>query len=334
MQNITESEFQREVEALKAHRRTSVNRPLLDPDLPETAAAHGGGRELLGSDDSGHGSSSSTSASRALRKGINLNDEGPLPRGPDQSKAAGAGRAPFTARRRGADAIAQRQLSASGRSNDGSSNSASAAAATSNSNDDTPLSRPLDPSHLFWVPASMHPEISPSDFRRFLHDHTSRAVKEQQEQEERALSLDTTSSSGSSIISSSSQTSPTSLGSITLSATPSSPLSPTSPVEALIGRSTSIARKGSILRRQYRPENDNDDEASPFAAIKGKPPMMQRAGSNRQYGGAPTLSIDDLQKLERLAEEASKSSDPTELRSVLRRTMSLNMAPSGESVEV
>lgn len=43
----------------------------------------------------------------------------------------------------------------------------------------------------------------------------------------------------------------------------------------------------------------------------------------------PTLSLDDLQKLEALAEEASLSEDPSRLRQALARTMSVN-AGSGE----
>ena len=336
MQNITESEFQREVEALKAHRRTSVNRPLLDPDLPETAAAHGGGRELLGSDDnealSPTGSNSSKGSQRS-RHGVNLIDDGPLLSQSSSQKSREGGRSAFTARRRGIDATSQPQLSPSGRNN----NDAPQTVATASSNDDTPLTRPLDPSHLFWVPASMHPEISPSDFRRFLQDHTSRAVREQQQHEENGdvRPASTMSTNGSSSIGSGSNmttSSPTSPGSIPLALSPISG----SPVDALMNRSTSIARRGSTLRRQYKPESDQDDDG-PFAAIKGKRrPSMQKAGSNNHYGGTPTLSIDDLQRLERLAEEASKSSDPTELRSVLRRTMSLNVASSGEwkSVEI
>jgi hypothetical protein len=122
MQNITDSEFQREVEALKAHRRTSVNRPLIDPDLPEIAAAHGGGRELLGSDDgtslspSGSPSSLSVMSPNRSRFGINLTDNGPLARSPGQ-KTLELGRVPFTARRRGVDAAEPPQLSPSGRMN-------------------------------------------------------------------------------------------------------------------------------------------------------------------------------------------------------------------------
>lgn len=43
----------------------------------------------------------------------------------------------------------------------------------------------------------------------------------------------------------------------------------------------------------------------------------------------PQLTISDLQKLEELAEEASQSDDPSKLRTILRRSLSLNIAPSG-----
>src|ERR1700678_2410086 len=45
----------------------------------------------------------------------------------------------------------------------------------------------------------------------------------------------------------------------------------------------------------------------------------------------PQLTISDLQKLEELAEEASVKDDPSRLRNVLRRSLSLNLSPSGLS---
>src|SRR4051812_9278154 len=30
-----------------------------------------------------------------------------------------------------------------------------------------------DSSHLFWVPAHLHPELAPAEFRAFLAEHTS-----------------------------------------------------------------------------------------------------------------------------------------------------------------
>lgn len=306
MQNITESEFQREVEALKSHRRISVNRPLLDPDLPEIAVAHGGGRDLFVSEDgsSSHSSSSSNGLGGSPSRGwgptggVSLSDDGPSTHtGSLVRRSKSAVRPTFSARRRGAGDIAGN----GGDEASGPSISEGGASDVTSSNDDVPLNRPLDPSHLFWVPASMHPEISPSDFRKFLHDHASRAVREQNETQE-------------SVVGPSGQRSPTS----------PTGLSP-SPVDALKHRSTSIARRGSTLRRQYQPENDDEQDITSSRDVRNKRTLSQRTAYSSRV---PDLSIDDLQKLERLAEEASNSSDPSELRSVLRRTMSLNVSPS------
>ncbi|CEH11802.1 Activator of mitotic machinery Cdc14 phosphatase activation C-terminal [Ceraceosorus bombacis] len=314
MQNITDSEFQREVEALKSHRRISVNRPLLDPDLPDLAAAYGGGREILGPD--------------ASRAGVSLSDDGP-------SSSAG-GRTPstrsnerqaFTARRRGTGAS----------SIDTSSSNSQREAARSpiTSDDDVPLTAPMDPSHLFWVPASMHPEISPTDFRKFLHEHASRAVREGATPSESPSSPSSSSSSSSGLSSGSTGTPqasyPFASRASSIGGGLGGPSSPGSPID-LVSRNTSIARRGSTLRRQYRPESDTDDGSDgrrtpedvgglQRGGLRGS--LARRAGSTRQAG--PALSIEDLQKLELLAEEASKSEDPAQLRSVLRRTMSLSM---------
>ena len=80
-----------------------------------------------------------------------------------------------------------------------------------------------------------------------------------------------------------------------------------------------------MLSRQYDPlahaEGDDKDE-------KVVPIRRNRTSI---YANVPQLTINDLQKLEELAEEASKSDDPSKLRSVLRRSLSLNIAPSGMS---
>jgi hypothetical protein len=39
------------------------------------------------------------------------------------------------------------------------------------SREDNPSTAIDDPSHLFWVPASLHPEIAPAEFRAFLKEH-------------------------------------------------------------------------------------------------------------------------------------------------------------------
>lgn len=130
-----------------------------------------------------------------------------------------------------------------------------------------------DPLHLFWVPANMHPEIDPGQFRAFLKEHAR------------------------------------------------------TPTEATLGRSeslgnASLGRKKSMLSRQYRPsENDGieDERVVP----------LRRNRSSLYATSGPQLTIKDLEKLDELVEEASQNPDPSKLRSVLRRSLSMNMSPSG-----
>ena len=130
-----------------------------------------------------------------------------------------------------------------------------------------------DPFHLFWVPANMHPEIDPAQFRTFLKEHAC------------------------------------------------------APGEAGLARSesfegASLGRKKSMLSRQYRPSENDGVEDERVVPI--------RRNRSSLYGNSgPQLTIKDLEKLDELAEEASQSRDPSKLRSVLRRSLSLNMSPSG-----
>ena len=130
-----------------------------------------------------------------------------------------------------------------------------------------------DPFHLFWVPARLHPEIAPAEFRQFLKEHT-RTTEE-------------TSNLG----------------------------------RSLSSGSTGLGRKRSMLSRQYKP--------SPNDGVEDEHVVPIRRNRSSIYNAGPQLTISDLQKLEELAEEASQSDDPTKLRSVLRRSLSLNVAPSG-----
>ncbi|KAJ1307007.1 hypothetical protein OPQ81_007987 [Rhizoctonia solani] len=138
--------------------------------------------------------------------------------------------------------------------------------------------------HLFWVPAHLHPEIAPSEFRAFLKEHARAASDEGHEGGSEA----TSSEEGSD----------------------DKPLPFPGPARAL---STGVTRKKSMLSRQYRPgTNDEDDEPQPV-----------RRSRTSIYGG-PQLTINDLQKIDELAQDA----DPAKLRAVLRRSLSLNVAPS------
>lgn len=434
--------MEREVEALKSHRRISVNRPILDPDLPNMAAILGGGQDIMGhsnddqhqleintnnnngmlsssSSTSSHGTPARSDSNRSGRLsyvgGVDLRDDGyPSPNsngdggGTRLSKRdsiktldgarealgkgnSGSGRSKFTARRRGTNdpsgrgegiSISQDRLSMAGtRDGNGRSNSSSSNGGGNNSGQDSG-GGPADPSHLFWVPASIHPEISPSDFRKFLQEHASRAVRDHESSSTSSgTSPPSSPSSSSSSNLSTSPSSPTSISSNKTDSIPNPMLrintnnnnnnnssskesnnnNSLSPTSGLVSRSTSLARRGSTLRRQYNPDSEDESSNSNSTTDSNTPtlrgqngdsddiplgsPLGLGVGGSQGLGPArsksmrtklgsnmdktPTLSLDDLQKLEALAEEASLSQDPSKLRHALRRTMSVN-AGSGE----
>ncbi|KAG2355147.1 hypothetical protein BDR07DRAFT_1427148 [Suillus spraguei] len=85
--------------------------------------------------------------------------------------------------------------------------------------------------------------------------------------------------------------------------------------------STGLGRKRSMLSRQYKPSENDQVEDEDEKIVPSRP-------NRTPLANAPQLTISDLQRLETLAEEASKSDDPTKLRNVLRRSLSLNVSPS------
>ncbi|KAE8259730.1 hypothetical protein A4X13_0g812 [Tilletia indica] len=292
---ISDSEFAREVEALRAQRRISVNRPIIDPDLPDLASAH----------SSGSTSHDILNSQLASKERVNLRDDGPRTAADGSSdpssmesqpsrgdlSASRPSRQQFTARRRGTDQSTSATPSPKKASTD---------------SPDKPLSS--DPAHLFWVPASMHPEISPADFRKFLSDHAARAVRDAR-------------------ISTSAPHSPVSPTSTSLSSEPpdislsdriaalriqtdSSSVANTS--SDLLSRSTSLTRRGSTLRRQYEPEHDLIEEEARLAGAAPK----------------PALTLEELQQLEQIAEETTSSHDAARVRNVLRRNLSLDIRSS------
>ena len=133
-----------------------------------------------------------------------------------------------------------------------------------------------DPFHLFWVPARLHPEIAPAEFRAFLKEHARTPPPE-----------------GSNVLDRS--------------------LTTSSPV---------LERKRSMLSRQYKPSETDDVEEETIVPLRRNRTVVAHAG--------PQLTISDLQRLEELAEEATKDGDPSKFRTVLRRSLSLNVSPSGQ----
>ncbi|EJD07286.1 uncharacterized protein FOMMEDRAFT_15989 [Fomitiporia mediterranea MF3/22] len=132
-----------------------------------------------------------------------------------------------------------------------------------------------DPFHLFWVPAHLHPELAPSEFRAFLKEHAHAPPAD-------------------------------GLGTVQLGRSSSA--------------SSDLGRKRSMLSRQYKPRDNDGVEEEHVVPLRRNKSIFAQEG--------PQLTISDLQKLEELADEASKSEDPTKLRRVLRRSMTLNVAPS------
>jgi hypothetical protein len=92
-----------------------------------------------------------------------------------------------------------------------------------------------------------------------------------------------------------------------------------------LSSSSSLSRKRSMLSRQYRPKENDGVEDENVVPLKRNRSLLYPTNPG------PQLTISDLQKLEELAEEASESDDPTRLRNVLRRSLSLNLSPSGLS---
>jgi hypothetical protein len=136
-----------------------------------------------------------------------------------------------------------------------------------------------DPFHLFWVPASLHPEIAPAEFRAFLKEHARAPPADGVVSPERSNSTASLASLG-------------------------------------------LGRKRSMLSRQYKPsEHDEVEDDDRIVPLRRNRSVYANTG--------PQLTISDLQKLEELAEEASQSDDPSKLRNILRRSLSLNMSPSG-----
>src|ERR1700722_7509159 len=61
--------------------------------------------------------------------------------------------------------------------------------------DESPDDIADDPFHLFWVPANLHPEIAPAEFRAFLKEHARNPATDGTTTPERSNSISSTSSS-------------------------------------------------------------------------------------------------------------------------------------------
>lgn len=144
---------------------------------------------------------------------------------------------------------------------------------------------------LFWVPAHLHPELAPGEFRAFLKQHTSGDP----------TSVD-----------------PNESGEAALGRSPS-----------WLARSSSLSgglgRKKSMLSRQYNPRAGDlvENEMPPVLARRGSSVYGRRNAEQE-----PTLQ--DLQTLEELVEGSGIGDDPEQMGALLRRTLSMNVSAGRE----
>jgi hypothetical protein len=79
-----------------------------------------------------------------------------------------------------------------------------------------------------------------------------------------------------------------------------------------------------MLSRQYQPKvGDDADEDVPALPSLNR----QRASIYGGRSGEKGLTLHDLQKLEELVDEAGETDDPDQMRNLLRRSLSMNVAP-------
>ncbi len=94
-----------------------------------------------------------------------------------------------------------------------------------------------------------------------------------------------------------------------------------------------------MLSRQYHPragDRVGEEDNLPSGAERSALGRTGSSSSNRGsiYGGRAGekgLTLQDLQKLDEMMEEAEGIEDPTKMRQLLRRSLSLNRAPGCES---
>lgn len=212
-----------------------------------------------------------------------------------------------------------------------------------------------DPRHLYWVPAHLHPELAPTEFRAFVKEHAHGDSGNASSGQtafgvgsdggdastlERSPSwLARAGANGTGMVadlarrSSTLRDGSTRLPQSGLGSTNSAPSAQSVPS---LGAASSLSRKRSMLSRQYHPRQNDDVENEP-------PPLpLHRQGSlNRSlsrsrsvrgsgiYGGAAAdqgVTLEDLQKLESIADEAAESGDPEVMRTLLKRSLTLNFS--------
>ena len=263
-ENVTPQEVQKEMEALRKHRRVSMQRTFIDPDLPDLA-----GTDPVNSYAGPYIPPAEPNTPNTPRAPLTPSDEGGDPPADfSLDEKSLTARSPVFGSTQRERYLARRAARANA-STDSSRTSEDSAAS-----DDAKLATPpADSANHFWVPASAHPEISPEQFRAFIKEQAERNM--QHHALNPGLAQEGENIAGEALLS---------RGMIQdqLAAKPS------------LRRNASITRRASSLRRQVRPEKEGD--ATPVrAARRGSvlaPPAQAAAGaqppapSERQPAGA------------------------------------------------
>ncbi|GAA6017272.1 hypothetical protein JCM11491_000613 [Sporobolomyces phaffii] len=192
----------------------------------------------------------------------------------------------------------------------------------------TTANAPTPTQDLFWLPASLHPELAPQEFKAFIREQT------RPEALARRTSMSAAGGAAGGVLRSRSQLGPNGAS-----------------ASGRIG-----GRRNSMLRGEYKPRADDavslDGGTTPSpvhrsGSTSSSPGSqgLKRAGSQSSIGSGggglafEELTIRDLQRLEELAQRAEREQELTEgegegerLGRVLRRSLSLNPHRMAEGV--
>ncbi|SCZ87915.1 BZ3500_MvSof-1268-A1-R1_Chr2-3g05383 [Microbotryum saponariae] len=340
-EGITPGEFRAEMETLLLLRRRSLSQPTtVDPDLPPPTSPTGANHPYMHSPP---GSPTSPTFSSTSKPSLSIqitkaNQLGPSgnPVSPTAPTAAETG----TLVRRRSSAAGTRPMlplpsdhplppPISSASSSGTPSmlaplavgipSSSAPASSSPPPSPTALYDGRSAAHasqeLFWLPASLHPELAPQEFKAF--------IREQTRPDNLARRTSLSAAAGRGIRSTGARTS--SLG-------------------ATLGDSVGrLDRRKSMLRGEYKPRTDDGVGEASSEGPTSEPKRLSRGKSEGAFGSGSQgsrrtsgrinfdeLTISDLQRLEELAARAEAEAategegEGERLGRVLRRSLSLN----------
>lgn len=216
-----------------------------------------------------------------------------------------------------------------------------------------------DPRNLYWVPAHLHPELAPTEFRAFLkaHAHSDAEGANTDEGAEgfahrgafmengvgaslgRSPSwLARAGANGTGMVAglarrasslrddSQRPAAPAGLG-------PPLSISTTQAPAAALSSGGSLGRKRSMLSRQYHPRaNDNIENEPPPLPTHNDAFLTRSRSRSGSHGegifsgsmGEQTVTLEELQQLETIADQAAETGDPEVMRTLLKRSLSLS----------